>query len=385
MVTFMQALGREQMSCCARTANHDSTGRLLTATRSDIMTDVKEHVAAGSPSDSAQVDNAMRVVEGRFFDCPDGLVMSADCLGQSYPTVIGGQPLMITVPRLPADLSSSLPALESPEYHYEYPRPDNAGEPAHWGEVTAARGGTPLSALIASLYYRFTTIGSDDDVSSVCEGIDNDLADWWARMSMWIDTYTELNLLGHGRRSALVLGHRYLAYTRHADGVVRPVNWTIKATISLPELIEVPSSDILARCFHLAGTGAMLPPEWQYLRDARSWLETRQTRRAVIDGCTAAEIALANQVHKLLADTGASVRDELLLRCNGISDVAKLVRRFGGSTASRNKIEEKLAQVRNRAAHAGEEPPLDQASEAIEIANEVVNCARPLENLHEQT
>lgn len=349
------------------------------------MTRVKEHVAIRLPSDSGPADGVTRIVEGRLFDCPHGLVVAADCLGRSYPTVIGGQPLTITVPSLPDDPAIALPTLVGPEYHYEYPPSDVAVERARWGHVVPASKGRPLSALIESLYYRFTTAGSDNDVSGVCVRIEDDLADWWGRVSMWLDTYTELNLLGHGRREGIILGHHYVAYARHDDGTVRPVNWTSKGSTALPKPVRAPSSDILARSFHLAGAGAVLPPEWQYLRDARSWLKSRQTRRAVIDGCTAAEIALTNQVHTLLADTDELVREELLLHCNGIADVAKLVRRFGGSTASRKKIEEKLGKVRDRAAHAGEEPPLDQANEALEIAHEVVDCARPLATLHEQT
>lgn len=349
------------------------------------MAGVKEPVAAVPSSDGDPAVEVSRIVEGRLFDCPEGFVVTADCLGQTYSTVIGEQPLTITLPSLRCDkviAASPLSSLVAPEFHYNYPPPAADVEPVRWGEVTYAHKGKPQSALIESLYYTFTITGSDRDLSEVCRRIDGNLTDWWERVAMWLDTYTDLNLLRHGPRDVLVLGRRYGAVARHDDGTVRPVNWTSTAHVSLPELISVPCSATLARCFYLAGAGAVLPPEWQYLRSARSWLKAGQPRRAVIDGCTAAEIALAKQLHQLLATTDESVREELLLRCNGVAGVAKLVRKFGGSTASRHKVEEKLASVRNRAAHVGEEPQLDQANQALEVATEIVERVRPLATLH---
>lgn len=251
---------------------------------------------------------------------------------------------------------------------------------------TYARGGEPQSALINALHYTFECTGTDGDVSKTCERIENDLASWWERMSMWVDTYTELDLLNHGGQSVLHLGKKFLAYTRHDDGTVRPVNWMSTTIASPPERIEVPDNTILARCFDLAGAGAVLPTEWRYLREARSWLNAGQTRRAVIDACTAAEIALANQVHHLLDRTDEVVIQELLLRCNGIADVAKLVRTIGGSeaTASRKQVEERLASVRNRAVHAGKEPEPEEASQALKVATDVVERIRPRDALHDR-
>jgi predicted double-glycine peptidase len=58
-------------------------------------------------------------------------------------------------------------------------------------------------------------------------------------------------------------------------------------------------------------------------------LNARQTRRAVIDACTAAEIALAHQVHEMLSETDRVVIEQLLDRCNGVADVAQVVRKIG--------------------------------------------------------
>jgi len=200
---------------------------------------------------------------------------------------------------------------------------------------------------------------------------------------MWLDTYTGLDLLKHGHQSVLLLGVNFLAYTSYDAGVIRPVSWAATAIVSPPRMMEIPDRATLARCFGAAGAGAVPPTEWQYLRDAQSWLNAGEARRAVIDACTAAEIALANQVHHLLTGTDEVVIRELLLRCNGIADVAKLVRKIGGSaaTASRKQIEEQLARVRNRAAHAGKEPDHEEASQALKAATDVAERVLPREAL----
>jgi len=328
-----------------------------------------------------------RVVEGRIFDCPDGLVVAADCLGQTYRTVIGDQSLAITLPSIPdmrdSSRDASLMYLVAPEYHYEYPPARDDVEPIDWGMVTSAVGGEPRSALINELHYTFEITGADGAVSEACVRIGSDLASWWDRMSMWLDTYTGLDLRKHGHKRVLLLGTNFLAYTSHDAGIIRPVNWASTVTVSPPRMIEVPDRATLARCFGAAGAGAVLPTEWQYLRDARSWLNAGETRRAVIDACTASEIALANQVHHLLAGTDEVVVQELLLRCDGIADVAKLVRKIGGSaaTASQKQIEEQLARVRNRAAHAGKEPDHEEASQALKAATDVIERVLPREAL----
>ncbi|MGW3279987.1 hypothetical protein [Nocardia rhamnosiphila] len=290
--------------------------------------------------------------------------------------------MTLTLASLPPEpnIRSSLVA---PEPHYKYPPGSKAVEPVRWGIVTMAVGGKPVSVLVEALHHSFTVTGSDEDVVRACQAVDDAITAWWARAEMWLDIYTELNLLRHGRQGRGSIGQRYLAYSQHDDGTVRPVSWTTTSFGPLPKPFVVPDSEILARSLHLAGAGAVLPPEWQYLRDARSWLKAGETRRAVVDGCTAAEIALANQVHQLLDSTDQSVREALLSRCNGISDVAKLVRQFGGSTASINRVGEKLAKVRNDAAHAGVEPQQTDADLAVEVAAEIVEHSSPLSQLHE--
>lgn len=311
------------------------------------------------------------------------LVVAVECLGRYYPTVIGEQALTLKFPSTPEGPSRIQSNLVAPESHYVYP--PRRTEPDHelpdWGSINHFSAGIPQCARVAMVGFTFTTTGTDEEVSRTCEMIEGDLDSWWERTSMWLDIYSELNLLRHGRRKPGILGARYVAYLQHADGKVKSVSWTSSGIFQLPKVIQLPSLDRLTTSFRAAGEGATLPQEWQYLRDARSWLEARQTRRAVIDGCTAAEVALTNQLDRLLHSADTTVKSELLLRCPGVAELGKLVRALGGITAPRNRLEEKLANVRKLAGHAGTEPSIDEATLALEVAAEAVEHARPLAQL----
>jgi hypothetical protein len=50
-----------------------------------------------------------------------------------------------------------------------------------------------------------------------------------------------------------------------------------------------------------------------------------------------------SHLHNILEGTGKVVIEQLLSRCNGVADVAQVVRKIEGTTASRNGVEQRLA------------------------------------------
>lgn len=340
------------------------------------------------------------VVEGHLCDCPDGLMVAPDCLGNAYLSAIGDVPVTILVPQPdPAQVESGnpLPQLISPPKHYSYPSSQQpaahlASDPMHdwssWGKIIAAdREGWTVAAL-HRLAFRCDLTRPANDPQQVCEAIDSAVDDWWETLAVWLDTYTELDLLGyHGPSLQAIRSSVGLrAHTGEKAGApAREVTWrspSIRRTIKVPPLVRVPDSAVFERCVHLAGIGSTPPQAWTYLREARSWLRADQPRRAVIDACTGAEIALAHQVHQLLAGrTDRSIIDQLLGRCAGIAQVATVVRQNGGTTVSRKAVEVDLAKARNEAAHAGKAPDGDTARRAVEVAGQIVERVWPLATL----
>ncbi|MFI6173717.1 hypothetical protein ACIBCN_43545 [Nocardia sp. NPDC051052] len=317
------------------------------------------------------------VVEGTFAYCPD-LFVQADCVGGQYRTTIAGHKVTVLLPRIGEELLLGImPMLAAPDTQYVYP--DQAGGRV-WGIVSTTDGGYCRSAQISCLAYRLEEVGSESDVENTCLEIESGSKDWWLSLEAWLDIYTDLDLLGHQRGTGgpPTQGHALTAHIGdHPGGTAKRLKWSRRSdAMPRQRAVNIPDSAVLARCLHLAGRGSLPPQGWLYLREARSWLKAGQTRRAVIDACTGAEISLSDQIRRH-AKADPVVVDQLLEQCKGIAEVTKVLTRIGGVTASRNSITSKLADVRNKAVHAGWEPDVETAEQALAVATEVVEHAWP--------
>ncbi|MGV9834293.1 hypothetical protein ACWDUL_08870 [Nocardia niigatensis] len=333
-------------------------------------------------AEAALTQTSRTVVEGNFYDCPEGLVVAPDCLGQRYPTVIDGHSVTVLLPAADTDdPSGSLPELRALDWRYSYPAPAQADP---WGMVISADRSGWVAALVLRLAFRFEADGSAEDLARMCGEVEAGLKTWWPLLTTWIDIFSELDLLDHDRLhcSARIQRVALSAFSGEQPGdPANRLNWSRPTEVILvPVEVEIPDSAVLDRCFRLAGEGATPPPGWMYLREARSWLKAGQTRRAVIDACTGAEIALSYQVRQH-ATADPIVVDQLLDQCKGITELAKVLDKIGGKTASRNSITEKLGNVRNKAVHAGWEPDEEVARNALAVAEKVVDFAWPLSTL----
>ncbi|MFG2951063.1 hypothetical protein [Streptomyces adustus] len=133
-----------------------------------------------------------------------------------------------------------------------------------------------------------------------------------------------------------------------------------------------------------ASRGDRLPVEHLMLLYAEDAKAGGDLRKAVIDAATAAEVALASYIRDRLKAKphGLSPEfiDEMIKDVNGIANLYVLCKHLGGEpgVSSKKKVIDQLANVRNRAAHAGESPTVDQATTAIRHAVTIVYALRPL-------
>lgn len=137
---------------------------------------------------------------------------------------------------------------------------------------------------------------------------------------------------------------------------------------------------------------AEAPPAnaWQYIREARVLLARGEYRLAVIDSCTAAELALTHTIDKRLeplTDTSSPlssipVRDALLERSRGVWQLRLLVKDLGcdesaGGRKLLNQISDRIAAPRNRASHEGITIESGVALDVLRIATDVVSAVYP--------
>lgn len=129
-----------------------------------------------------------------------------------------------------------------------------------------------------------------------------------------------------------------------------------------------------------------LPPEHRFLMQAIMALAETDYRRAAIDAGTATEVALSTAISELLyaKQVPPEFIEQLILRANGIeglfSEYLALrcpVPVLRSKDISRTTVRGQLAEVRNKSAHAGTIPSVDEATRAVELAHSIVTAAHP--------
>ncbi|ANW66458.1 hypothetical protein BCA37_25390 [Mycobacterium sp. djl-10] len=159
---------------------------------------------------------------------------------------------------------------------------------------------------------------------------------------------------------------------------------------SIDKSIRVVSDDVdlldhktLTACMSLTAQKAEPPLEWLFIRDARSLVNGRQYRRAVIDACTAAEISLTALIdNKFDADgTSADDRKKEFDTHHGISKLKQLHTKVGAAGTLPKRLVEDVGALRNKAAHRGYNPTPVETALAIQTATTVVEMANPLSSL----
>ena len=144
----------------------------------------------------------------------------------------------------------------------------------------------------------------------------------------------------------------------------------------------------LEACVTATGNQAP-PPEWVFIRDARSLLRAGQARRAILDAGTAAELAMTALIDKHLDDTNADegVRKGIVKGYRNLGAKKSLLALLRPGLLS-DRVQPDLIDKRDtaihgrsKAGHGWDEVTFDQAQTAVEIATEIVESAHPLASL----
>ncbi|WP_156943011.1 hypothetical protein [Mycobacterium genavense] len=129
----------------------------------------------------------------------------------------------------------------------------------------------------------------------------------------------------------------------------------------------------------LAASNSSPHVEWLFLRDARSLLNAREYRRAVIDSCTAAELSVTALIDRKfdLAGTNQTDREEKFSKHHGLAKLIELHNSFRTGELPKRLYQE-VGAPRNNAAHVGASLSESEARAAMSKSAEVVNMAYPL-------
>ena len=265
-----------------------------------------------------------------YFSCGNGLVVSHQCLGQSFQAQTESYTVTVTLPSLCAAAPGS--PLRRPAYRFNNNGEDPNGHEAdsEWGVVGQPRilADEPETkhAIVAQCVVTTEVDAHDEDsfFDSIAV-VSEEVADWWSWIGDWITVATGQDLTGSGERPRdLLTNGGFHAWSGYSDGRRRtPIGWG-RQFLAAPVGVLEPAQLQLA--MDLVADDQCPETEWLFIRDARSLMQAGDYRRAVIDAGSAAELALTKLLQTRLAGVDSVIRETLLDRNRGLDRRAVLAR-----------------------------------------------------------
>jgi hypothetical protein len=322
-----------------------------------------------APEDAQPDAYDAEVIEG-FYDWGPGVVVTADCLGQSYATALAGRPLTVRVPAFDGAVVAEPPL--------RYKRPDSyvdVDPPNPWGELRSwnkAEDGSviPVTVCIKRVRLWFPVTPAEAANQLLGPQLDNALSPWWDALSAWVEVVTGQDLANLGERRPKKPQTFHL-WGGNPDGTMRPLAMMIHATGFPPS--HPLSSEGLQACLSAVGKGQAAPPERLHLSDARSLHNNGQWRRAVIDTATAAEVGITSWID---SNADAKVKADLAKKPRTLGGLWRLYDELGGAVP--DDFQKLVVDPRNDAAHRGISLTSQQSTAAIDATAKLLDSTTPI-------
>jgi hypothetical protein len=248
-----------------------------------------------------------------------------------------------------------------------------------WGSIAGGGADDPKYAHILQCVVHSEVAATDNkSFQTAATQFGNELSDWWALVCDWLDVLTLQDFAGLGRAQRSILDDSVQMWSGDPNGVRRAgVNYQVMT--GGMNWVEVLDRQRIELSMDLAASNSSPHIEWLFLRDARSLLNAREYRRAVIDSCTAAELSVTALIDRQfdLAGIGQTNRKEQFSKHHGLAKLIELHNSFRTGKLPKRLYQE-VGAPRNNAAHVGGSSNEAEAGAAISKSAEVVNLAYPL-------
>ncbi len=341
------------------------------------------------PGMSVSSDTHERALEGHFA-CAPGLLVSIECLGHSYITRTDSHEMSVSLPTLTRDWQQGF--LGRPAWTYRTFRNTERNAEIddanfEWG-VTAGfhdePDGTQAPDYARLRRWRFeTTIKTTKFVSDFGNArakFVRELEAWWSLASSWISIFTKQDSVQIGKAGTGIRVGPIVMWCGDESGW--RVNPSVETSRSLTNDQGAVSLDhaTLKGCMTLTANATKPPDEWAFIRDARALVKAQQFRRAVIDAGTAAELAMTSLIDPTLTGMNLLQRERIFEKNRGLWELSNLmVERNAGTRPVR--LQQDLAEPRNKAAHDGAALNEAKANAAVAVATDLVEQLHPLAGL----
>jgi hypothetical protein len=322
-------------------------------------------------------------VEGHF-KCGDGFLITPDCLGQTFQSHTGSHALSLTLPTINTDTDAGW--LRRPTWKFAREGEDRSAVPQDgfdWGSVAGGNKDAPIYAFVLQCVVHSELIAANEDqFHNTAREFGDELASWWTLVCDWLDVLTLQDFTSLGRSQRSILNDSIQMWSGDVDGI-RRAGISYQVMTGVMRWVEVLDRQQLQAAMDLATTRRSPESEWLLLRDARSLLNAGEYRRAVIDACTAAELAAIALIDRAFAADGTTQveRKRDFDNHRGLSKLKSLHKKRQAAGRLPRRLVEDVAAPRNRAAHRGEALSDVHVKTAIATAAEVVDIAYPLNSI----
>jgi hypothetical protein len=329
----------------------------------------------------------------------NGMLMRLDCLDREFTSRTANYEFVIGLPQLDTVQEQVLPpqwTYGPRDEDYENDEDDifdeSERDPDFWGYTGSPRelglywetNADVVAYIFRCRFYTSLTAATDEEFDAASSRFMHELEDWRMRFNSWVGLTTSQDFVGlGGYAGARTSTQSIFTWTSNADGqrarsdARQPATWhRSQMQIRLLELHD------LQACVTATGNQGAPPVEWLFIRDARSLLNGGQSRRAVIDAATAAELAMTTLIDRYLAtaNTDEIVTTALVNRYRALEGRTDLLRRLRPGLLS-NRLQHDLIDPRNDATHGGSSLTDAQAQTAVDLAVDIVEEAYPLADL----
>ncbi|WP_228002459.1 HEPN domain-containing protein [Nocardia australiensis] len=317
------------------------------------------------------------------FACGSGFLVTPDCLGQRFRSRTANHELSLTLP-VRTDGTEENGLRRAPwTYVLEGDERDACWSDDEWGSVAGAAAETPTYAHIKRCVVHSEVASNDgDEFKAAAQRFGDELAVWWSSVCDWLDILTLQDFASLKRTQRSILNDSVQMWSGDSAGI-RKAGISYQVFTGGIHQVEVLDAHQLQAALDLAARGTQPDAEWLFMRDARSLLNAGEYRRAVIDACTAAELAVTSLIDRKFDDDGISKaeRKREFDSHHGLSKLTQLHKKRRASGKLPKRVVEEVGAPRNKAAHKGACLSRAEADTAIGTAAEVVSTAFPLSSI----
>jgi HEPN domain-containing protein len=312
-------------------------------------------------------------VEG-VVDLPDPLFLASDFLGLLKPATIGGVAVHVVLPGVSESgdetVLHSRALVDWVGSFAEKKGEDNPRWP--FGEVNGWGDERELSAT------RLLVIPKSRLTLREARSLHDAAEAWVQLLGVWIDVVAHTDL--HQERiKEDKWGHRVYVWVERGKDGGELLKGRHTLTFNFDNLSLPISPWQWGKILKAASSGINPPEAHLFLRDARRELGAQRYRRSVLDAATAAEIALTKLRDDALAGSDPHMGEYVREKAQQIGRLVEFLCKQGRKLPDR--IQQEIAEPRNRAIHEGREPDEGTATKALEKAEEVLDLAFPWKKL----